>query len=418
MTERNEQAVWWLWLQRTFGCGARIADVLEYFGSSKAVWQAGENDYRISDCFGRTRSFSEKRLPQLLDKSLDDCREMLALCQKRHIAVLTPDDPRYPQRLLALRDLPAVLYIRGDADCLNPLHSFAVIGARRPTQYAKDAASEITTVLAQQGCTVVSGGAVGIDAIAHESALAAGAKTLLVMGCGHGAGYLPTNADLRKRVSYCGALVTEYPPLTAPAAGSFPMRNRLISALSDALVIVQAGEASGTLNTAGHARAQGKTLFVLPGSRDSLAFAGSNRLLQEGALVVQQGEDLLRRFGLTVAAKAALHPQPGEPFAALTQEEASMEEPPKKQPSAAKKARKAASAPPDAAPEKKVFVFVPESVSKNAQIVYNILQTRPLSFDDVVRQSALPVPQALSALTELELCGAVSRDERAVYTCL
>ena len=134
--------------------------------------------------------------------------------------------------------------------------------------------------------------------------------------------------------------------------------------------------------------------------------------------MVQQGEDLLRRFGLTVAAKAALHPQPGEPFATLTQEEASMEEPPKKQPSAAKKARKAASAPPDAAPEKKVFVLVPESVSKNAQIVYNILQTRPLSFDDVVRQSALPVPQALSALTELELCGAVSRDERAVYTCL
>ena len=336
MNNLNDQTVYWLWVQRTFGCGARIADILQSFDGARSLWQGTENDYRASECFDRLRSFSQKRLPKLLDKSLDDCREILEFCSKQHIAVLTPDDPRYPQRLLALRDLPAVLYIRGDADRLNPENAFAVIGAREPTQYAKDAAAQIAAVLARENCTVVSGGAVGIDALAHESALAQGKPTLLVMGCGHGSGYLPTNADLRKRVSQCGALVTEYPPLTEPASGTFPMRNRLISGLSDALVIVQAGDGSGTLNTAGHAKTQGKTLFVLPGSRDSAAFAGSNRLLQEGALVVQQGEDILRRFGLTLHARSALQKKKGEPFASLQQEEAQLAEAPKKKASASK----------------------------------------------------------------------------------
>ncbi len=357
MMEANDQTVFWLWVQRAFGCGAAIADVLQYFGSAKNVWQAQENDYRASDCFGSVRSFSEKRLPLLLDKSLDSCRDILDLCRRQRITVLTPEDPRYPQRLLSLRNLPAVLYIRGDADCLNPENAFAVIGARKPTQYAKDAAAQITSVLAQQGAVIVSGGAIGIDALAHESALAAGVKTLLVMGCGHGSGYLSTNADLRRRVSQCGALVTEYPPLTDPAAGSFPMRNRLISALSDALVIVQAGAGSGTLNTAFHAKTQGKTLFVLPGSRDSLAFAGSNRLLQEGALVVQQGEDILHKFGLTVAAKNALHKQEGEPFALLMQEEADRQETPRKKSASSKKERRPMPAKENTAPEKKDFVF-------------------------------------------------------------
>lgn len=421
MNKANEQIVYWIWLQRAMGCGARIADVLQYFKTPLALWQAQENDYRMSDCFGKLRSFSKRRLPMLLDKSLDDCYDILALCQKQHITVLTSDDPRYPNRLRALRDFPAVLYIRGDADSLNPENAIAVIGAREPTQYAIDAATEISSVLAQQNCSIVSGGAVGIDAISHEAALLNGRKTLLVMGCGHGAGYLPKNADLRKRVSQCGALITEYPPLTEPKPGSFPLRNRLISGLSDALVIVQAGDRSGTLNTAGHAKLQGKPLFVLPGSRESKAFAGSNRLLQEGALVVQQGEDILRRFGVTVQAKASLRKTRGEPFAALRLEESQNAESARKKSVAAKAAKKEERCPSEKTcvdSEEKNLSFVPESVSKNALIVYNILQMRPMTLDDVVRSGSLLVPQVLSALTELELCGAITRDEHAVYSCL
>ena len=419
MNSQANKTVYWLWIQKTLGCGARIQDALDGFTDQQVFWAADETAYRQADGFGKLRMFSEKGMPRLLDKSLDDCRQVMELCEKKHITILTPDDKRYPDRLRRLRDLPAALFIRGDADCLNGPCRYAVIGARTPTRYAYEAAMEITGELAENGAVIVSGGAVGIDSAAHEAALQHGKKTLLVMGCGHGSTYLSENSDLRRRVSSCGALVTEYPPLTQPGRGSFQLRNRLISGLSDAVVIIQAGEKSGTLNTAQHALAQGRDLFVLPGSRDSLSFAGSNRLLVEGAKIVINGEDVLAHYGIHAKARETALRE-GEPFEQLRQQE--QELPPDKLMKKAHKAKAVAAEmkqadDASANPQEKSFIFVPESVSKNAQIVYNILQKEPAVLDALVRESGLPVPQVLSSLTELELCGAVVRDARAVYTC-
>ncbi len=419
MKNDKDQTVYWLWIQKMLGCGARTRDALNGFPDAKAFWAADETAYRNAAGFGRLRVFSEKGLPALADKSLESYLQTMELCRQKHITILTPDNPRYPYRLRNLPDLPAALYIRGDADCLNGPCRYAVIGARTPTRYAYEAATEIAGVLAENGAVIVSGGAIGIDAAAHEAALQHGKKTLLVMGCGHGSTYLPENAGLRRRVASCGALVTEYPPFTKPGRGSFQLRNRLISGLSDAVVIVQAGEKSGTLNTAQHAKAQGRDLFVLPGSRDSLSFAGSNRLLVEGAKTVINGEDVLAHYGI-----AAIVREPslreGEPFEQLRLQEQSLapsksEKKTRKTKSAA--AEKAQAVPDTPAPKEKSFIFVAESVSKNAQIVYNILQQQPAGLDELVRTSGLPVPQVLSSLTELELCGAIMRDARAVYNC-
>lgn len=422
MTGIRDTAVYWLWLQKCLGAGAKIADVLRCFDSVRAFWAAEENTYRQCDLFGSLPSFSKKRLPLLLDKSLDDCREILELCEKQHITVLTPDDPRYPARLCALRDLPAVLFVRGDPACLDAEKSFAVIGARTPTDYAKDAAAEIASVLAETGCTIVSGGALGIDTVAHESALRLQKPTVLVMGCGHGSGYLRENADLRKRVASCGALVTEYPPLQTPGPGSFPLRNRLIAGLSDAVVIVQAGAGSGTLNTANHARKQGKDLFVLPGSRDSLSFAGSNQLLLHDAYAVSHGADVLAHYDTVFRAKTALRElKRGEPFVDLFDlppAEPGAKTPPEPAVKKTKQQHIAKQEIPTSSDQEKIYNFVPESVSKNAQIVYNILQMQPCVLDELVRRSGLSVPQVLSSLTELELLGAIARDENAVYACV
>lgn len=418
MMENKDQTVYWLWLQRTLGCGAQIARVLRDFENPQAFWAGDEAVYRTCDAFGKLRAFSEKGLSKLLDKSLDDCIETIELCQKKHIAILTPDDMCYPDRLRKLPDLPAVLYIRGDASCLNGQHRFAVIGAREPTRYAFEAATEIAEVFAENGAVVVSGGAIGIDAAAHEAALRKGQKTLLVMGCGHGSTYLPTNADLRRRVASCGALVTEYPPLTKPGRGSFQLRNRLISGLSDAVVIIQAGEKSGTLNTANHAKQQGRDIFVLPGSRNSVSFAGSNRLLVEGAKTVLNGEDIFAYYGISIVPRET-QGENGEPFEALQAQEQKLPSP--KKGSAKRKSADPKAGKPQRALEKeplpeKISNFDPKSVSKNAQIVYNILQKQPAPLDTLVRESGLPVPQVLGSLTELELCGAVARDASAVYT--
>ena len=414
----SDSAVYWLWLQNRLGAGAKIADVLRYFDSARAFWAAGENTYRQCDCFGALRSFSQKRLPLLLDKELEPFYDILSLCDKQKITVLTPDDPTYPGRLRALRDLPAVLFVRGDASCLHAEKSFAVIGAREPTDYAKEAASEIASELAKNGCCVVSGGALGIDTVAHEGALAQQKPTVLVMGCGHGAKYLSENADLRRRVASCGALVTEYPPLQLPERGSFPLRNRLISGLSDAVVIVQAGAGSGTLNTATHAVKQGKDLFVLPGSKDSLSFAGSNQLLLDGAHAVSHGADVLAHYDLLFGAKLTLKQlKRGEPFGDLldTQTPPKAENPPHAVRKTQAKHAEISSENTTSSVHEKIYNFVPESVSKNAQIVYNILQKQPGVLDEIVRQSGFGVPQVLSSLTELELQGAVTRDENAVY---
>ena len=422
MSERTDQTVYWLWLQKKLGCGAKISKALHCFESPKAFWLADEAAYRQSECFGKLRAFSENGLPQLLDKSLDSCIETMQLCLQKHITILTPDDPRYPDKLRLLPDLPAALYIRGNADCLSREPQFAVIGSREPTQYALEAATEIAGVLAENDAVIVSGGAIGIDAAAHEAALQHQKPTLLVMGSGHGSAYLPIHSDLRRRVASCGALVTEYPPYTDPGRGSFQLRNRLISGLSDAVIIIQASENSGSLNTASHAKAQGRDLFVLPGSRGSKAFAGSNRLLVEGANTVINGEDVFAHYGIDVKTSASpADPQEGEPFADLQQQEQNL--PLKKKPN---RTRHPASAPVEKphteakkdAAQKNIFIFAPESVSKNAQIVYNILQTQPAALDTIVRESGMTVPQVLASLTELELSGAVTRDERAFYTCL
>ena len=422
MRVERETTIYWLWLQKCLGAGAKIADVLRYFDSVRAFWAAEENAYRQCDLFGSLPSFSKKRLPLLLDKSLDDCREILALCEKQHITVLTPDDPHYPARLRDLRDLPAVLYVRGDPAALQSEKSFAVIGARTPTDYAKDAAAEIASALAKNGCCIVSGGALGIDTAAHESALQQQKPTVLVMGCGHGAAYLAENANLRKRVASCGALVTEYPQLQTPGPGSFQLRNRLIAGLADAVVIVQAGAGSGTLNTANHARKQGKDLFVLPGSRDSFSFAGSNQLLLDGAYAVTRGADVLAHYDAVYSAKTALKKlKRGEPFGDLLDLPAAekLTETPSKPAASKRKPQQAETKEiPASSGKEKIYNFVPESVSKNAQIVYNILQTQPCVLDELVRKSSLSVPQVLSSLTELELLGAVERDENAVYTCV
>ena len=418
MTYNNDQTVYWLWVQRTFGCGAQIGRVLDDFESPQALWAGDEADYRSCAAFGKLRAFSEKGLPHLLDKSLDDCLRTMELCRKKHITILTPDDPRYPDRLREFVDLPAALYIRGDADCLNGQHRFAVIGAREPTRYAFEAATEIAETLAENGAVIVSGGAVGIDAAAHEAALRKGRETMLIMGCGHGSTYLSENADLRRRVASCGALVTEYPPLTKPGKGSFQLRNRLISGLSDAVVIIQAGEKSGTLNTANHAKQQGRDIFVLPGSRNSVSFAGSNRLLVDGAHIVLNGEDVFAHYGVAVSPREKQR-ETGEPFEDLLSQEQSLP-PPKKTSrilkTAIPKAEKPQSGAGNEPPPEKISNFDLKSVSKNAQIVYNILQTQPAALDTLVRESGLPVPQVLASLTELELCGAAVRDASAVYT--
>ncbi|MDJ0851082.1 MAG: DNA-processing protein DprA [Myxococcota bacterium] len=200
--------------------------------------------------------------------------------------------PAYPERARHLADAAPLLLVRGDPRVLSR-PCVAVVGARAATAYGRAQAERFAGALAQAGVVVVSGLAAGIDAAAHRAALDVGGATLAVQACGPDRVYPARHRELAERIVASGAVLSEFPPGMRPRPGFFPLRNRLISALSSAVLVIEARERSGSLVTAGHAANQGVEVWAVPGPLSSPASAGTNRLLAEGASVALAPERLL-----------------------------------------------------------------------------------------------------------------------------
>jgi len=210
---------------------------------------------------------------------------------RRDLGILTPDDAEYPSLVAALPDAPLVLYVKGGLP--EGRVRLAMVGSRRATAYGRQIARELAGELAGRGVEVVSGGARGIDTCAHRGALDAGGRTVAVLGCGFAHTYPPENDDLFETIAGSGAIVSEFPIDTSPLPENFPRRNRLISALSAATIIVEATGRSGSLITAGHALEQGREVMAVPGPITSEQSRGCHRLIQQGAKLVQTVDDVL-----------------------------------------------------------------------------------------------------------------------------
>jgi DNA processing protein len=206
--------------------------------------------------------------------------------------VLTWKDPEYPQRLAELDQSPPVLYVKGE---LLPDDDWAVaiVGTRRLTQYGRQVTEEVAGVLARNGITLVSGLARGIDAVAHQASLAAGGRTLAVLGSGVDQIYPPEHRNLAGQIVANGALLSDYAPGTPPEAANFPPRNRIISGLARAVVVIEAGQESGALITAAFAADQGREVFAVPGSIYAVQSKGTNLLIQQGARPLLTPQDIL-----------------------------------------------------------------------------------------------------------------------------
>lgn len=241
-------------------------------------------------------------------KSRRDSRpdpEALAATLRRIGARALPlDSPAYPRRLARLADPPLLLSIRGDIDALaGPC--VGIVGSRAATVYGLTTAEALAADFARAGAVVVSGLALGIDAAAHRGALAAGGRTVAILACGPDRIYPARHRGLAEQIVRDGAIVSELPVGTAPLRAFFPLRNRLISGLSAAVVIVEARERSGSLITARHAADQGVDVFAVPGPIHAPTSAGPNRLLQDGAGVVLEASDVLQAVGLEPVGGAA-----------------------------------------------------------------------------------------------------------------
>lgn len=237
----------------------------------------------------------------LLDKIRQAARSSkldneVALLSRHQVLPLARGEPGFPEALSGLEGMPPLLYLAGQY-VPGDHRAVAIVGSREPTPYGRRVAQRLARELAGAGITVVSGLARGIDGVAHEAALEAGGRTLAVLANGLAGIYPPEHATLAVRIRGSGGLFSEHPMGQKPQAGLFPSRNRLISALSLAVVIVEAQAKSGTLHTATHAAEQGKPLLAVPGPIDSPLSEGCHLLLREGALVCRGIEDVLEAIG-------------------------------------------------------------------------------------------------------------------------
>lgn len=291
----NIETAFWLAISRVPHIGpVRIERLLSRFQTLEAAWVANAHDLRPV--------LDPRALSELLDARLriDPPRE-LARIQERGITVYCPADAGYPRLLAEISGRPAILYCRGQ---LLPEDEIAVgiVGTRRATSYGRQAAQEISGVLATAQVTVISGLARGVDAAAHRAALSAGGRTIAVLGSGVDVIYPGEHRQLAEQIMTSGAIVSEQPPDAKPDAQNFPARNRIISGMSLGVAVIEAPMRSGALITATFAADQGREVFIVPGSVFAGSSEGSNALLRDGARMVRNGEDILEDLQLGTSA--------------------------------------------------------------------------------------------------------------------
>lgn len=284
---------YWVGFNLIRGIGAvRLQALINYFGDLSLAWQAPLDGLQTA---GLSNKLAERIIQTRKDLNLDRLVEH-ALTQG--VNILTWEDEMYPSLLKEIEQPPPVLYTRGTLD-KKDLCAVAVVGTRRVSGYGRQVTEELVSYLASKGVTIVSGLARGIDSIAHMSALKAGGRTLAVLGSGVDRIYPPEHRQLAEKVITDGALLSDYPLGTMPDSSNFPPRNRIISGLALATVVVEAGETSGALITAQFAIDQGREVYAVPGNIFAPQSKGTNKLIAQGAHPLISARDITDLFDMT-----------------------------------------------------------------------------------------------------------------------
>lgn len=288
-----DDRIYWLgWQVLMPGSGRRLWSLIEHFGSPKAAWNATVKDLEGAPNVDRERAAELARLRVATDPA-----QYAAELEKAGVAFVCYNEPGYPANLSFIFDPPPVLFVRGN---LKPAdeQALAVVGSRKPTPYGRLVAEKIAYDLTAAGITVISGAARGIDTAAHKGALDAGGRTVAVLGCGPDVAYPRENSRLIGQIAGSGAVLSEFPLGAQPEAWHFPTRNRIISGMARGVLVVEAAEKSGALITADFALEQGRDVMAVPGNITSPLSRGANRLIKQGAKLVEGAEDIFDELGL------------------------------------------------------------------------------------------------------------------------
>lgn len=376
------EAKYWVWLSEALGAGARVDEIFGAFSSPRSIYEAGRTERAVSGVF------SKSKLDRLDNTKLSDAETHIEVCVKNGWKIYTPGDGDFPDDLRNLTDMPLVLYCDGDLSRIKDRLAVGVVGTRNPTCDSVAIARQFSADMAKCGAVVVSGGALGIDSAAHEGALEAEGTTVCVLGCGLGTKYLMQNEPMRREIAKSGAVISEYPPLSPASVRTFPVRNRIISGLSKSVLVVEAGEKSGSLITANAAIEQGREVFAVPGSILNSSYKGANTLIRDGATAVTCAEDILKTFEYMFPGSLDLSGNSGK-----------LPEGEKRRGDKKVNSRKP----------------LPADYDADAAKVYNLLSHEPLHSDEICAETNLPPSKVMGILTQLELDGFAEQTEGKNY---
>jgi len=346
----------WIVLSKVPGLGPkRCRELVEYFGSPQKVLSASVRELLRVPGIGEEMALSIEK-----GRDVINVEEDLEGMDKLGVSLINFQDPLYPSNLRTIFNPPFLFYLRGQLK-KEDVDALAIVGTRRATTYGKLVARRMARELGREGITIVSGMARGIDTAAHQGALEVGARTIAVLGCGIDVVYPPENRELMEEIVEKGAVISEFPLRTLPDAPNFPQRNRIISGLSKGVLVAEAPQKSGALITADFALEQGREVFAVPGQINSPNSQGVNRLIKEGAKLVESTEDILEELNFSYSGR-------------LKREEAGDEK---------------------------------LSLSSEEKRVFGLLRDTPLHIDSVIRDSGLPASKIAEVLMRLEIRGLV-----------
>jgi len=339
-----------------------ILSLKSYFGKLEEIWYTNEN--HLYHALENRRIIAEKMLKT---RNKEFLQKIIDKNYQKDFTVITIEDNDYPQRLKDIYNPPYVLYVKGRVGINFPL--IAIVGARKSTPYGRWAAKKFAKELTDWDIGVISGLALGIDTEGHKGALEGKGYTVGILGCGIDKCYPKSNQNLYKQMENLGTIISEYPPGVQPLKHHFPARNRIISGLSDGVVVIEAGEKSGTLITVEHALQQGKDVFALPGNINNSQSKGTNKLIREGAKILLSVEDIIEELKY----KYVLN---------NTKEEENLK----------------------------------QDLSQEEMKVYNIIRENPVHIDLISYKSGISISEVNILLTILELKGFINQLPGKIYT--
>ncbi|HIV61692.1 MAG TPA: DNA-processing protein DprA [Candidatus Butyricicoccus avistercoris] len=392
---------YWLWLAAKDELTALVKNqLLECFGSPEHLFAMSRQEF-----IEKTR-LNKKQIDALSDKSLQRADAIQFDCEKLGISILTMEDSAYPEILCSIPDPPIILYAKGKIPDLERKPAVGIVGTRKATPYGMTMAGEFGKQLASAGMTIVSGMALGIDGAAMRGAISAGGKTIAVLAGGINICYPPEHNFLMGDIQLTGAVISENPPSTPHKGFLFPIRNRIISGLSRAVLVVEAPARSGALITAHEALEQGREVFAIPANIDAPNSMGCNHLIRDGeAAIACEPNDILREVGLSpiygskkpIKQPEQVHYDDKQTVEEmwnkiLKHEEKTEENKSEKQETTQKHAH------------------IPQLQNENQKAIVDIILNGAETPEDILEQIDLPVARVMTELTMMELDGILKRE--------